>query len=75
MVKLIIEHHLEFLSLKGGFTGSSESTPVKRPHCWKSQVTPQILLYLDRDLRIIPLRQSFLELSHAIVRAIPCMIP
>ena len=27
-VKLLIEHHLEFLSLKGGCTGSSESTLV-----------------------------------------------
>ena len=26
--KLLIEHHLEFLSLKGGYTGSSESTLV-----------------------------------------------
>ena len=36
-VKLLTEHHLEFLSLKGGCTGSSESTLVKMPHCWKSQ--------------------------------------
>ena len=34
-VKLLIEHHLEFLRLKGGCTGSSESTHVKMPHCWK----------------------------------------
>ena len=37
-VKLLTEHHLEFLSLKGGCTGSSESTHVKIPHCWKSHV-------------------------------------
>ena len=36
IVKLLTEHHLEFLSLKGGFRGSSESTHVKMPHCWKS---------------------------------------
>ena len=36
IVKLLTEHHLEFLSLKGGCTGSSESTLVKMPHCWKS---------------------------------------
>ena len=35
-VKLLTEHHLEFLSLKGGCRGSSESTHVKMPHCWKS---------------------------------------
>ena len=37
IVKLLTEHHLEFLSLKGGCRGSSESTLVKMPHCWKSQ--------------------------------------
>ena len=31
----------KFLSLKGGCTGSSESTLVKTPHCWKSHVTAQ----------------------------------
>ena len=35
-VKLLIEHNLEFLSLKGGCTGSSESIHVKMLHCWKS---------------------------------------
>ena len=35
-VKLLTEHHLEFLSLKGGSTGSSDSTLVKIPYCWKS---------------------------------------
>ena len=35
-VKLLTEHHLEFLSLKGGCRGSFESTLVKMPHCWKS---------------------------------------
>ena len=37
-VKLLIEHQLEFLSLKGGSTGSSESTLFKMPNCWKSYV-------------------------------------
>ena len=32
------EHHLEFLSLKGDCTGSSESTLVKMPHCWNSTI-------------------------------------
>ena len=31
-VKLLTEHRLEFLSLKGGCTDSSESTLVKMPH-------------------------------------------
>ena len=37
-VKLLTEQCLEFLSLKGGCTGLSESTLVKMPHCWKSHV-------------------------------------
>ena len=32
-VKLLTEHHLEFLSLKGGCRGSYESTHIKMPHC------------------------------------------
>ena len=37
-VKLLTEQHLQFLSLKGGCTGSSEYTLVKMPHGWKSHV-------------------------------------
>ena len=40
-VELLTEHHLEFLSLIGGFTGSYETTLVKMPRCWKSHVTAQ----------------------------------
>ena len=42
IVKLLTEHYLEFLSLTGGYTGSSESKLVKMPHCWKSRVTAHI---------------------------------
>ena len=35
LVKLLTEHHLEFLSLKGGCRGSPESTLVKMSNCWK----------------------------------------
>ena len=45
-VKLLTEHHLEFLSLKGGCRRSSESTLVKMPH-WKSHVVAQISLTYD----------------------------
>ena len=41
-VKLPTGHHLEFQSLKGGCTGSSESTLVKIPHCWKSHVAAHL---------------------------------
>ena len=36
-IKLLTVQHLEFLSLKGGYTGSSESTLVKMPlECLKN---------------------------------------
>ena len=41
-VKLLTEQHLEFLNLKGGYKGSSKSTLVKMPHCWKSHVVAQL---------------------------------
>ena len=44
---LLTEHHLEFLSLKGGYIGnigSSESTLVEMPHCWKSHVVAHFML-------------------------------
>ena len=52
-VKLLTEHRFEFLNLKGGFTGSSESTLVKMPHCWKSNVAAHITKQLkERDLTV-----------------------
>ena len=36
IVKLLTEHHLEFLSFKGICIDLSESTLVKMPRCWKS---------------------------------------
>ena len=42
IVRLLTEHHLESLIFKGGCTGSSESTLVKMPHCWKSHVTAHL---------------------------------
>ena len=41
-VKLLTEHHLDFLSFIGGYTGSSESTLVKMPHCWKFHDTAHL---------------------------------
>ena len=56
-IKLLTEHHLEFLSLKRGCTGSSESTHVKTPHCWKSHVTANIIIFnwnSDRMISFFP---------------------
>ena len=48
-VKLLTEHHLEFLSLKEGCTGSSESTLVKMPHCWKSHAVAHLMTMLKSE--------------------------
>ena len=55
IVKLLTEHHLEFLSLKGGCRGSTESRHVKMSNCWKSHAPSHLLplhrlLYLYRYL-------------------------
>ena len=42
IIKLLTEHHLESLSLKGGCRGSSESTHVKMPNCWKSRAVAHL---------------------------------
>ena len=44
IVKLLTEHYLEFLNLKGSCRGSSESTHVKMPHCWKSHAMAQFFI-------------------------------
>ena len=46
IVKLLTEHHLEFLSLKGGCRVSSESTLVKMSNCWKSHAVAMSLFGL-----------------------------
>ena len=42
IVKLLTEHHLEFLSLKGGCRGLPESTLVEMSICWKSHAAAHI---------------------------------
>ena len=58
-VKLLSEHHLVFLSLKGGCRGSSESTLVKMPHCLKSHALAHMCL-------------NFMPQSHELVHVIGC---
>ena len=47
-VNRLAKHHLEFLILKGSWTGSCESTLVKMPHCWKS--------HSDESVKVLSLR-------------------
>ena len=60
IVKLLTERHLEFLSLKGGCRGSSESTHVKMPHCWKFLALAHMILTC----------QSILSFSHLVLHFI-----
>ena len=48
-------HHLGFLSLKGGCIGSSESTLVKMPQCWKSHVAAQMMVLEIYCFRLVGL--------------------
>ena len=41
-IKVLTDHHLEFLSFNGGCIGSSEYIFVKMPHCWKSHAAAQL---------------------------------
>ena len=57
-IKLLTERHLEFLSLEGDCRGSSESTLVKIPHCWKSHALAHIIIQLsdilsDQNLTVL----------------------
>ena len=53
IVKLLTEHHLEFLSLNGGCRGSSESTLVKMSNCWKSHAVAHVQISRFINHRIV----------------------
>ena len=68
IVKLLTEHHLEFLSLKGGCRGSHESTHVKMPHCWKSHALAHICYVSSIAAGINPLI-DFASKCHKTIQA------
>ena len=61
ILKLLTEHHLEFLSLKGGCRGLSESTLVKMSNCWKSHAAALNVLKTDGSLMHV---ESIAECIH-----------
>ena len=72
-VKLLTEHHLEFLSLKGGWIGWSESTLVKMPHCWKSRVTAHLFVFISdivSKFRLLKSKQVISALAHNLEKVI-----
>ena len=46
IVKLLTELRLEFLSLKGGCSGSSEAIHVKMSNCWISHTAAHMIVCL-----------------------------
>ena len=66
IVKLLTEHHLEFLSLTGGCRGSYESTLVKMSNCWKSHAAALIFALSSLVVNFLRKRQlvAFLELYY-----------
>ena len=52
-VKLLTEPHLRFLSLKGGYTGSSTSTLVKMAYCWKSHALAHMILMFFQAIGLV----------------------
>ena len=66
IVKLLTEHHLEFLSLKGGCRGSSESSFVKMSNCWKSYAVAHVKKHASLFSRTM-VHCSFIAQSLAMV--------
>ena len=59
IVKLLTEHHLEFISFKGGCSGSSDSIHVKMPYCWKSHALAQIIFCRRHRLKLTLVSRDF----------------
>ena len=58
IVKLLTEHHLDFLSLKRGRRSSSQSKLVKISNCWKSHAELDCMKSLLEILVFIALVSS-----------------
>ena len=57
-------HNSEFLSLKGGCTGSSESTFVKMPYCLKSHVAASFCYSQSSDTFVGKIFVSIFSVLH-----------
>ena len=61
---------MEFLSLTGGCTGSSESTLVKMSNCWKSRAAAHMLVYVSKTCKTTPVCECQ-KLPHVTFNEIP----
>ena len=61
IVKLLTEHHLEFLSLKRDCTGWSESTLVKMSNSWKSYALAHIFISIVLPLSVCKISVKYNE--------------
>ena len=73
IVKLLTEHHLEILSLKGGCRGSSKSILVKMLNCWKSHAVARECIYhfhmgwsYQHNIYIVPVIPSVAVLNDCV---------
>ena len=74
-LELLTEHDLEFLSLKGDCTCSSEYSLINMPHCWKSHVAAHIcLLNMTFMLANSPFRKPHLLLLFSLFVGL-CQVP
>ena len=68
-IELLTVHRLEFLSLKRGSTGSSESTHVKISHCWESRVTTLFSVFSDGPYTLFaPTNAAFSLLGDTLIQ-------
>ena len=72
-VKLLTNRHLEFLSLKGGCTGLSESTLVKMSNCCKSHAVAQIIL-LQESCHYVLIGDKIINGDKVIIKLLLCIL-
>ena len=71
-VKLLTEHHLEFQSLEGGYTDSSESTFVEISHCWLSRVAAHFISKTDTLYSVIICVSCWSVILSCLLLAVTC---
>ena len=64
IVKLLTEHHLKFISLKGGCRGLSDSTLFKMSNCWKPHAAVIFISKLDMLNHIAVSQNAFQEVPY-----------